>query len=61
MEVQNTAVVGIRHGPTVIEGRLTARDFRAVSKWIDLKSGALLDYWDGNIDTAQFIGQLRRV
>ena len=61
MDVQNTAVVGIRPGPTVIEGRLTARDFRAVSKWIDLNSVALLDYCDGIIDTAQLIGQLRRV
>jgi putative NADPH-quinone reductase len=32
-----------------------ASDFQAVSKWVSSNADALMDYYDGNIDTAQLV------
>jgi hypothetical protein len=61
MDISNTAVVGISHPPRLIAGSLTTPDMRAVFDWIEANMAALIDYWDGNIDTAQLIGRLVRV
>jgi len=52
----DTAVVGIRSAPALIEGDLTPRDFAAVARWIELNRAALLEFWDGTIDTIE-LGQ----
>ena len=56
MNVANTAVVGVRPAPHVIAGRLAPEDERAVLQWVALNADALVEYWDGQIDTIQ-LGQ----
>src|ERR1700730_10404746 len=53
MTVENTAVVAV--GPALhrIAGRLSPEDLRAVSDWVTLNAGAIIAYWDGDIDTVQ--------
>lgn len=57
MNVANTAVVGLRPAPHLIAGRLSPENERAVFQWISLNADALVQYWDGQIDTIQ-LGQL---
>ena len=59
MNVDNTAVVGVRPSPHVIAGRLSAEDERAVSDWITLNAASLIAYWDGDIDTVQLSQALK--
>ena len=61
MSVTNTAVVGVRPAPRLITGQLSPTDMQAVTGWVLLNETALVSYWDGTIDTATFIGRLRRV
>ena len=61
MDISNSAVVSIRPSPTRLHGHLVGADFQAVKAWIELNTDALIDYWDGNIDTAQLIARLRKV
>jgi len=57
MNVTNTAVAGVRPSPHMITGRLSPDDQRAVFQWLSLNVDALVQYWDGQIDTIQ-LGQL---
>jgi hypothetical protein len=41
MNIANTAVVGVRPAPQLIEGRLSPDDERAVFEWVSLNSAAL--------------------
>ena len=59
MNVDNTAVVAVRPAPSVIEGRLSTADERAVFAWIALNAAALIAYWDGAIDTVQLAQALQ--
>jgi hypothetical protein len=59
MNVDNTAVVGVRPAPHVVAGRLTAADQSAVFTWITLNAPAIIAYWDGTIDTAELIQSLK--
>jgi hypothetical protein len=56
MTITNTAVVGVRPAPHVIVNGLTPKDETAVFDWVRLNTTALVDYWDGQIDTIQ-LGQ----
>jgi hypothetical protein len=60
MNIDNTAVVGIRPSPHVITGRLSPEDERAVSGWITLNAAAIIAYWDGDIDTLELVQTLKR-
>src|SRR6202007_563415 len=42
MNIDNTAVVGVRPSPHVITGRLSPEDERAVSGWITLNAAAII-------------------
>jgi hypothetical protein len=53
MDASNTAVVGIRPVPSLIIGSLSAADKQAVFGWIERNTAALMDFWDGKIDTIQ--------
>jgi hypothetical protein len=53
MNVDNVAVVAVRPSPRIVAGHLSTEDERAVSAWIALNTGALVAYWDGDIDTMQ--------
>jgi hypothetical protein len=57
MTVSNTAVVGVRPAPHFIAGQLSSEDERAVFEWVSLNTDALVEYWEGRIDTVQ-LGQL---
>jgi len=59
MNIANTAVVGFRPTPHVVAGHLSPDDQRAVFEWVTLNTAALVDYWEGRIDTIE-LGQLLR-
>jgi len=52
IDPSHTAVFGVRP---------TASDQRAVSDWIKLNEAAIVEYWDGVIDTGELLGRLKRV
>ncbi len=54
MNAADTAVVGLRPSPHLIAGRLSPADQQAVFAWASLNFTALVEYWDGRIDTIQF-------
>ena len=57
----NLAVVAVRPAPRLVAGNLSPADLGAVSDWIRLNEGALIDYWEYRISTAQFIQRLHRL
>jgi hypothetical protein len=57
INIANTAVVGVRPSPRVIAGHLSPEDQRAVFEWVSLNTAAIVEYWDGRIDTIE-LGQL---
>jgi hypothetical protein len=59
MNTANTAVVGVRPGPHLIAGQLPPENQRAVFRWVELNTAALIAYWDGQIDTIQLGQQLQ--
>src|SRR6266576_5697719 len=59
MNITNTAIVGVRPTPRVIAGQLSPVDAQAVFQWISLNASALIAYWDGQIDTARMIQELK--
>jgi hypothetical protein len=61
MTVSNTATVGVRPLPHVVSGQLSAQDERAVFGWIALNSDALVEYWEGRIDTIELGQALKRI
>jgi len=61
MDVENAAVMAIRPVPRLIAGSLAVADQGLVTNWIMANRAALLDYWDGRIDTAALIGRLAKV
>ncbi|MGC2413808.1 MAG: hypothetical protein WA459_14065 [Stellaceae bacterium] len=61
MNVDNTAVVGVRPAPHVIAGRLSSEDQRLIFEWVGLNAAAIIGYWDGDIDTAELIQTLQRL
>jgi hypothetical protein len=56
MTISNMAVVGVRPAPHVIAGQLSSSDEQAVFEWVTLNADALVEYWEGRIDTIQ-LGQ----
>jgi hypothetical protein len=56
MNIANTAIVGVRPAPHVIEGHSSPDDQRAVFEWISLNTDALLAFWEGRIDIIE-LGQ----
>jgi len=61
MIIEDTAVVGVRPKPRVIEGPLATADFKLVAAWIKLNETALVGYWDGDLSTVQFAAVLQRI
>jgi hypothetical protein len=61
IDPSRTAVFGVRPGPSLISGYLSAADQRVVSDWIRVNEAAIVEYWDDVIDTAELLGQLKRV
>jgi hypothetical protein len=64
MQFNNTLSVAVRPQPHLVPGqrqRLTDADLHAVYEWIALNEAAIVDYWDGTIDTAELVQRLRRL
>jgi hypothetical protein len=61
MNIANAAVIGVRPTPHVIAGHLPPDDQRAVFEWISLNTAAIVEYWDGRIDTIELGQQLKRL
>jgi len=61
MNIANTAVMGLRPAPHIIAGRLSSDDQRVVFEWASLNTAALVEYWDGRIDTIELGTLLRRI
>jgi hypothetical protein len=61
MDISNTAIVGIRPQPRLLRSQLPAADFEQVAAWIALNEAALLDFWNGEIDTIELGARLRKV
>ena len=61
MDIGQTAVVGIRPSPRLIEGRLGPADLELVSQWIELNEEALIDFWNETIDSVELGGRLRKI
>ena len=59
MNIDNTAVVGVRPTPHLVAGRLSSDDERLVFEWIRINEATIIAYWDGNIDTAELIQNLK--
>jgi len=58
--LDNMAVVALRPEPTLIAGRLDTSDLALVQHWLRLNEAALVDYWDGSIDTGELLERLQR-
>jgi hypothetical protein len=54
-------VVAVRPQPRVVTGRLLSTDEQAVFAWVTLNEAALVDYWNGRVDTAGLVGRLQRI
>ena len=61
IDIDDMAVVGIRPTPTLIEGSLDAGSLKLVQKWIALNEATLIGYWDGELDTAELLQNLKRI
>ncbi len=42
--------VAVRPSPHIVRGRISAREFELVKRWIELNERALTDYWNGVIE-----------
>jgi hypothetical protein len=61
MTISNTAVVGVRPAPHVITGQFSSSDEQAIFEWLALNADALVEYWEGRIDTIQLGQALKRL
>lgn len=61
MDIASAAVVGVRPEPTLLHGELPAGSLGAVQTWVRLNTPALIDYWNGDIDTVELVGRLQRL
>jgi hypothetical protein len=58
MIADNTAVIGVRPVPHLIENGLKPKDQIKVYQWAALNEQALVDYWEGRINSREFLDQL---
>jgi hypothetical protein len=61
MDLDETAVVALRPQPRLVEGELSSADLAAVVEWATANHDALLDYWNGAIDTIELGARLTPV
>ncbi len=60
--VTDAISVSISDEPEIVAGEgLSTRDFNSVKNYIKLNKDVLLDYWYGEIDTAELISKLKKV
>ena len=61
MTISNTAVVTVRPSPQLNRGSLSPEFLNLAQQWIKINESALIEYWDGKIDTRQFLERMRKV
>ena len=61
MDVSNTAIMPGWPSPALLRGELPPKDRTAVQAGIGLNTRALVDYWNGEIDTLELMQRLRKV
>ncbi len=61
MDAENTAIVGVRPRPALLHGELSPEHLVAILSWVGLNSSALVEYWDGAIDTVELVARLQKV
>jgi anti-sigma factor RsiW len=61
MDIGQTAVVGIRPSPGLVEGNMAATDFELVSRWIQANEAARLDFWNETIDSVEPGSRLQKI
>jgi hypothetical protein len=59
MVASNTAVVGVRPVPHLVDNGLKPKDQVLVYQWAALNEPALVDYWQGRINSREFLDRLR--
>jgi hypothetical protein len=59
--ISNPALVRVRPTLQVITGQLSSNDEQAVFEWVSLNADALVEYWEGRIDTIQLGQTLKRL
>ena len=59
--LEDLIVVSVRPTPRLLHGSLSPADFDAVSFWIRLNQDVIVDYWNGEADTAELVGRLQRL
>lgn len=55
------ASVAIRPQVRVVEGKMSASDLSALTRWIEINQDVLLKYWEGEIDTIDAVEGIRQV
>jgi hypothetical protein len=61
MSASNTAEVGVRPVPHLVEEGLRPRDQILVYQWAALNERALVDYWEGRLSTREFLARLQKL
>jgi hypothetical protein len=62
MDISAAATVGIRPSPAQLHGpQLSGTDFAKVRNWIEVNEAALIDFWEGRIDTSEVLARLIKV
>ncbi len=61
-DIQNSVSVSINDKPEIVAGiGLNTKDFELVRQYIKINKDILLDYWYGNIDTAELVTGLVKI
>ena len=61
LSASNTAEVGVRPVPHLVENGLKPKDQVLAYQWAALNEAALVDYWEGRISTGEFQARLKRL
>lgn len=61
MILDDCAVVAVRPEPRLVEGSLSTDEFGLVARWVTLNRDALLRFWEGELDSGDFIERLVKV
>jgi hypothetical protein len=62
MDLSQAVTVAIRPFPHEAHGQLlNSSDFAKVKNWIELNEPALMEFWEGKIDTAEVLARLIKV
>ncbi len=61
MAIERAAVIGVRPEPALLHGELPPDVTAQVQAWTRLNTPALVEHWDGSIDTVELGAKLQKV